>query len=213
MPIRDSKQVDDKEERQMLADYVKESAIAWAAVEMPIEVIDEKNIDYANFIGMQRAMDELAAKVEKLKQEEPEEKHKIPSVTHVLIDGKRFWPHKTITHECVVKGDSKHLSIAAASLIAKTTRDARIAELVKDNEELLKPYHVEENIGYFSAIHMSALKEHGPTALHRLSYQPCYDGAMKHWAGNAEKMKLLHQRAGNSTAAKKYARKQAKAEK
>src|SRR5271154_5236581 len=109
--LNDSKQLA-KEERNLLREEIKHNALAWAVAETSSEEIDEINILNASFLAMHRALDQLTVKPEFL-----------------LIDGNRFNPYQEIKFECIVKGDAHYLSIAAASVIAKTYRDDLMEQL------------------------------------------------------------------------------------
>ena len=112
--------------------------------------IDEINILNASFLGMHRAVDQLKVTPELL-----------------LIDGNRFKVYKNIPHQCIIKGDAKYLSIAAASILAKTYRDDLMkAEALKHPE-----YSWENNMGYPTKKHREAIRQYGVTPIHRLTFQ------------------------------------------
>ena len=112
--------------------------------------IDEINILKASFLAMHRAIDQLKQKPELL-----------------LIDGNRFTPYKKINHQCIIKGDAKFLSIAAASILAKTYRDDFMKEAANKHPEYLWA----QNMGYPTKKHRDAIREFGTTSLHRLTFQ------------------------------------------
>ena len=114
-----------------------------------ILIIDEINILNASFLGMHRAVEQLQTKPELL-----------------LIDGNRFKKHATIPHECVIKGDGKFMSIAAASILAKTSRD----EFMEKIHGEFPAYSWNINKGYPTKAHRDAIREFGPTSYHRMSF-------------------------------------------
>ena len=147
--LNDSKQLE-KEVREELRDEIIEKAIDWAIAEVDNVEIDRINILNASFLAMHRA-------IQKLK--------KIPEL--LLIDGNRFNPYKKILHECIIDGDAKYYSIAAASVLAKTHRDAIMQEYAKQ----YYGYGWETNVGYSTPFHRQAVKEKGLTPLHRKSFR------------------------------------------
>ncbi len=146
--ITDSKILSDKK-RRALRPVIEKEALAWAVGYVNNEEIDRINILNASFLAMHRAIEQLITKPELL-----------------LIDGNRFTPYRKIPHQCIVKGDSKYLSIAAASILAKTYRD--------DYMENLHPeypgYKWSENKGYPTPFHKKAVMNIGISPYHRKSY-------------------------------------------
>ena len=161
LEIKDSKKVSEKK-RLLLHDYIKENALAWSVQFVSHKEIDNLNILQATMKGMHRCIDEIRKQIE---------------VDTILVDGNSF-PMYTdesldyINHECIIGGDNKYKSIAAASILAKTLRDNYIYQVVKDRPELEK-YALQKNKGYGTKIHMDTLKEYGPVDGHRLSFKPC----------------------------------------
>lgn len=147
--LTDSKALTAKK-REALVPVIKENAISWAVAEVSPADIDKMNILRASFHAMHLAIDKLAQKPDFL-----------------LIDGNRFVPYPDIPHTCIVKGDSKYLSIAGASVLAKVYRD----DLMKKWAEEYPEYGWEQNVGYPTAQHRKAFMELGPTPLHRKSFQ------------------------------------------
>jgi ribonuclease HII len=147
--LNDSKQLTDAK-RYELRPLIEKEAIAWAVAEVNNVEIDEINILNASFLAMHRAIDKLG---------------KTPEL--LLIDGNRFKPYKKINHQCIVKGDAKFLSIAAASVLAKTYRD----DFMKEATLKYSNYAWEKNMGYPTKAHRSAIEKFGVTPLHRLSYK------------------------------------------
>ncbi len=150
--INDSKKLTPRL-RQELDSYIKEHAVAYAIAELPPAFIDEHNILNASIHAMHLALDQL---------------HIRPEL--ILVDGNRFHPYNYIPHQCVIKGDSKLLSIAAASIIAKNYRDRKMAELHTEFPE----YGWNTNMGYATREHREALNRYGPTIHHRRSFRLDY---------------------------------------
>jgi ribonuclease HII len=146
--LNDSKKISEKN-REILREIIMREAIAWGIGEASHVEIDAINILNASFLAMHRA-------IENLKQQ-PE---------HLIIDGNRFKPFKKIPHTCIVKGDSKFASIAAASILAKTKRD----QLMKEIHERYPYYQWNENKGYATASHREAILKNGPCEYHRRSF-------------------------------------------
>lgn len=147
--LNDSKQLD-REEREQLRIEIESDALAWAVAEVSSEEIDEINILNASFKAMHRAIDKLSI---------------IPQF--LLIDGNRFNRYKEINHECIIKGDASYLSIAAASVMAKTYRDNLMQKLA----EQFPGYSWETNVGYPTPEHREGIKKLGITPFHRKSFQ------------------------------------------
>jgi len=147
--LNDSKQITEKT-RLILRDQIMNEAIAYAIGVVSHEEIDEINILNASFLAMHRAIDLLIKKPEFL-----------------LIDGNRFHTYAGIPHECIVKGDAKYQSIAAASILAKTKRD----EIMDSLHELFPVYNWSKNKGYPTIEHRAAIAEHGPSPHHRMTFR------------------------------------------
>lgn len=153
--LNDSKQLSDKQ-RQYLRPLIEEHATAWAVVEVTAEEIDRINILNASIIGMQRALDQLHIRPE-----------------HIIVDGNKWKPYipadgvLEIPAQTVVKGDGKYLSIAAASVLAKTYRDAYMLRL----HEQYPHYHWDTNMGYPTKAHYEAIRQFGITPYHRKSFK------------------------------------------
>lgn len=147
--LNDSKQLSEKK-RESLRPIIEEKALAWAVVMVDPEEIDAINILNASITGMHRALDRLRIK---------------PG--HILVDGNRFKPYADIPHTTVVKGDAKYMSIAAASILAKTHRD----ELMDRLASQYPGYSWEINKGYPTKAHRAAIAALGPTPLHRRSFR------------------------------------------
>lgn len=147
--LNDSKLLKAKE-RESLYPQIKEQALAWAIAECSPAEIDQHNILWASVLAMHRAIDQLSLR---------------PGM--LLIDGNRFKPYPFTPHECVVKGDSKFASIAAASVLAKFRRD----ELMQELDTAFPQYGWAKNMGYPTKAHKEALAAHGPCAWHRQSFK------------------------------------------
>lgn len=146
--LDDSKKLNEKN-RELLRPIIEQNAISWAIAVVDQTKIDEINILNASFLAMHQALDQL--------------KH-VPDL--LLIDGNRFKKYKDKKHECIVKGDGKILSIAAASILAKTYRDDYMNNI---NNEF--PYYKwSKNKGYPTKEHRMAIREHGPCKYHRMSF-------------------------------------------
>lgn len=146
--LNDSKQLSEKK-RYFLRPIIEKEAIAWAIGIVTPKEIDSINILKASFLAMHRAIEQLTVKPE-----------------HLLIDGNRFTPYPDISHTTVIKGDSKYLSIAAASILAKTYRDDYMNSLAAE----YPAYHWTENKGYPTKAHREAIRESGITPYHRKTF-------------------------------------------
>jgi len=147
--LNDSKQLT-KEDRISLQSDIVRDALAWAVAEVSNEEIDEINILNASFKAMHLALDRLTLKPDFL-----------------LIDGNRFKPYGEVKFECVIKGDGKYLSIAAASVLAKNYRD----DLMSKFSEEFPGYGWQTNVGYPTAEHRDGIRQLGITPLHRKTFQ------------------------------------------
>ena len=146
--LNDSKQITEKK-RMQLRELVMNEALSDGIGVVTAEEIDKINILNASFLAMHRALDELKLQPELL-----------------LIDGNRFNPYKKIKHICVVGGDAKYQSIAAASILAKTTRDM----MMEQYDAQFPVYNWKKNKGYPTPEHKRAIAEHGITPLHRKTF-------------------------------------------
>lgn len=146
--LNDSKQLSEKQ-RNVLRPLIEEKALSWAVAVTTPEEIDQMNILWASVLAMHRAVDNLKM---------------IPE--HLLIDGNRFKPYSKIPHTTVVKGDGKYLSIAAASVLAKTHRDEYMESLHKE----FPYYDWNKNKGYPTPKHRAGIIQFGSTVHHRQSF-------------------------------------------
>jgi len=147
--LNDSKQISEKK-REILRIEIENEAIAFGVGIVDNHEIDEINILNASFLAMHRAVEQLKTTPELL-----------------LIDGNRFKPFPNIPHECIIKGDGKFLSIAAASILAKTYRDDFMFSAHKKHPE----YSWNNNKGYPTKAHREAIKKNGTTNIHRMSFR------------------------------------------
>ena len=147
--LNDSKQLSEKQ-RYTLRPIIEQEAIAWAVGIVTPQEIDKINILNASILAMHRAVEQLS---------------QVPQ--HLLIDGNRFKPYNGIPHTCVVKGDGKFLSIAAASILAKTYRDDYMMQLHEQHPQ----YGWDRNKGYPTQEHRDAITRYGITPYHRQSFR------------------------------------------
>ncbi|HFA48330.1 MAG TPA: ribonuclease HII [Bacteroidetes bacterium] len=147
--LDDSKKLSEKQ-RDMLRPIIEKEAIAWAVAKLEPAEIDRLNILWASVEGMHRAVKKLKTRP-----------------TSLLIDGNRFKPFPGIPHHCIVKGDSKYLPIAAASILAKTHRDEHLKILAKK----YPAYGWEQNKGYPTKAHREAIQTFGATPHHRKTFR------------------------------------------
>lgn len=147
--LNDSKKLSHKE-RQILRPIIENSAIAWAVAAVDAITIDQINILRASIMAMHLAIEKL---------------NKIPEF--LIIDGNRFYSFKDIPYKCIVKGDSKYASIAAASVLAKTHRDEYMLKIADDYPQ----YDWHKNMAYPTIKHRDAIAKFGTTPHHRLSYK------------------------------------------
>ncbi len=154
--LNDSKQLTDKK-RHQLREIIERDALAWAVGVVTPEEIDKINILNASFLAMHRALDQLTVRPEA-----------------IIVDGNRFKPYGKIPHTCIVKGDAKYLSIAAASILAKTYRDDYMDGLAEEYPQ----YDWKSNKGYPTKKHREAIRQYGVTPYHRMSYNLLGDGQL-----------------------------------
>ena len=154
--LNDSKKLTAKK-RYALREEIERDAIAWAVGIVTPEEIDKINILNASFLAMHRALDQLQVRPEA-----------------VIVDGNRFKPYQDLPSTTIVKGDGKYLSIAAASILAKTYRDDYMLSLAEEYPQ----YDWKSNMGYPTKKHRQAILEHGITPYHRKSYNLLGDGQL-----------------------------------
>ena len=152
--LNDSKQLTEKQ-RETLRPVTEREAVSWAVVEVTAKEIDERNILQCSILGMQRALDKLTVRPQ-----------------HILVDGNKWKPYVPegelleIPADTVVHGDATYMSIAAASVLAKTYRDEYMLRL----HEQYPQYGWDNNKGYPTAAHYAAIQKYGPTPYHRMSF-------------------------------------------
>ena len=154
--LNDSKQLTDKK-RHQLREIIERDAVAWAVGVVTPEEIDKINILNASFLAMHRALDQLKVRPEA-----------------IIVDGNRFKQYGEVPHACIVKGDAKYLSIAAASILAKTYRDDYMDGLAEEYPQ----YDWKSNKGYPTKKHRKAIRQYGVTPYHRMSYNLLGDGQL-----------------------------------
>lgn len=147
--LNDSKQLSARR-RTVLRAEICQHAVAWAVAEASPLEIAAINIAQASYLAMHRAVAALGI-----------------TPTHLAVDGNRFKPYVGIGHTCLIKGDTRFRHIAAASILAKTFRDERMAELA----ELYPDYGWAQNAGYPTLSHRAAIRQHGPTEHHRMGFR------------------------------------------
>ncbi|MBC7556415.1 MAG: ribonuclease HII [Chryseobacterium sp.] len=151
--VKDSKLLTFKK-RLELDSYIKENCLDFAIAEVSPKIIDEQNILNASISAMHKALENLSL---------------VPEF--IIVDGNKFHPYKKIPHECIIKGDGKYLSIAAASILAKNYRDQLMIKLHQEFPQ----YGWNKNMGYATKLHQEALMEFGPTIHHRKSFRLIYN--------------------------------------
>lgn len=154
--LNDSKQLSEKR-RNALREVIKRDALAWGVGIVTPEEIDRINILNASILAMHRALDALSLRPQA-----------------VIVDGNRFKPYCGLPYTTIVKGDAKYLSIAAASILAKTCRDDYMAELAREYPQ----YDWQGNKGYPTTRHRDAIRRYGITPYHRRSYNLLGDGQL-----------------------------------
>lgn len=147
--LNDSKQLSEKRRNELRA-VIEREAVAWAVGTVDNREIDRINILNASILAMHRALDGLGVR--------PQE---------IIVDGNRFKPYRDLPHTTIVKGDARYMSIAAASILAKTHRDECMAGLHREFPQ----YHWDSNKGYPAPAHRQAIRLHGVTPYHRLTFQ------------------------------------------
>lgn len=146
--LNDSKQLTEKQ-REQLRPVIEREALAWAVASVDNHEIDQINILNASILAMHRALDQLLVRPE-----------------HIIVDGNKFKNYQQIPHLCIVKGDAKYMSIAAASVLAKTHRD----EYMNHLHQQFPAYNWQKNKGYPTAEHRQGIRQYGTTDYHRMSF-------------------------------------------
>lgn len=147
--LNDSKQLTERQ-RYQLREVIEREAVAWAVAECSPQEIDKMNILRCSILAMQRALDQLKVRPQ-----------------HIIVDGNRWMPYHDVPAHTVVKGDATYMSIAAASVLAKTYRDDRMRQLALDFPQ----YGWDHNMGYPAKDHREAIRQFGPTPHHRMTFR------------------------------------------
>ncbi|WCC42131.1 ribonuclease HII [Tenacibaculum finnmarkense] len=147
--LNDSKQLSEKK-RQELRPYIEKHALAYAVAFVSHQEVDQINVLQASITAMQRAIAKLS-----------------PQPEFIIVDGNKFKPYKDIPHQTIVKGDAKFMSIAAASILAKTYRDDYMEKIDKEYPQ----YKWKKNKGYPTKEHRNAIREFGITPYHRKTFK------------------------------------------
>jgi ribonuclease HII len=164
--MKDSKKFHSKKKINEVAEYIKQHAITWSVQWEDEKTIDKINIRNATHSAMHKAIRDI---------------YDNSKETLLLVDGNDFKPFmimndnvlEQVSHICIEGGDNKYTSIAAASILAKVTRDAYIDEMCNEYPELIEKYDLQNNKGYGTKKHMEGIKEHGITEWHRRSFGIC----------------------------------------
>lgn len=146
--LNDSKKLTARQ-RSALRQDIERDAVAWAVGVVTPQEIDQINILNASILAMHRALDQLQVRPEA-----------------IIVDGNRFKPYRDLPHTTIVKGDGKYLSIAAASILAKTYRDDEMVRLAQEYPD----YDWQHNMGYPTRKHREAIRQHGVTPYHRRTF-------------------------------------------
>jgi len=146
--LNDSKKLSEKQ-RTQLRSIIEKEALYWGVATCSPQEIDKINILNASILGMHRALDKLGC-----------------SPDLILVDGNKFKDYKKIPHQCIIKGDGKYMSIAAASILAKTYRDEYMAQIAQD----FPYYDWHKNKGYPTKFHKEAIAKHGTNKHHRMTF-------------------------------------------
>lgn len=146
--LNDSKKLTARQ-RYALRQDIERDAVAWAVGVVTPQEIDQINILNASILAMHRALDQLQVRPEA-----------------IIVDGNRFEPYRDLPHTTIVKGDGKYLSIAAASILAKTYRDDEMVRLAQEYPD----YDWQHNMGYPTRKHREAIRQHGITPYHRRTF-------------------------------------------
>ena len=168
--MKDSKKFHSDKKIKEVAEYIKSNAVAWSVTYAEHTEIDEKNIRKSTIDCMHNAVNDLMEKMNKMADE-----------LYLLVDGNDFIPmmklcgdsYIQIPHKCIESGDNTYASIAAASILAKVTRDEYIIQMCKENPDLNTRYDLESNKGYGTKKHMDGIKTHGISQWHRKSFGLC----------------------------------------
>jgi ribonuclease HII len=177
--MKDSKKFHSKKKIAQVAEYIKTNAVAWSVAYEDESVIDKINILQATQSAMHKAIKSCIAIAEKKALHDG----RLLPTFQLIIDGNYFnsitsydktrGQIKVVPHVCIEGGDNKYAAIAAASILAKVSRDTYIEDLCRDNPELNEKYGILSNKGYGARKHLDGIKQYGITILHRRSFGPC----------------------------------------
>ena len=177
--IKDSKKIHSKKKLRELADFIKTNALAWYVEHVEPEIIDMINIRQAVLRSMHECIKRTMSQIDERNTQCIDRQNNYM----LLIDGNDFKPYSwfdekkeeivVLPHETIEGGDDKYLAIAAASILAKSSRDEYILELCKEHPELAERYKLDTNMGYGTKHHMDGIAQYGITQWHRKSYKPC----------------------------------------
>lgn len=157
--VRDSKTIKTERDMKRAYDFVRNTAIAWKVTYAEVDEVTRDGPLGADMNALHRALDGLV--------------HEGTEFEHILMDGNHFRKYGDIPHTCVIKGDSKYQSIAAASILAKRSRDQYILDLCQNYPDLDKRYSLSRNKGYMTQAHRDGIARHGITEFHRKEYRCC----------------------------------------
>lgn len=167
--IKDSKKIKSRVKLNRITDYIKKNALFWHVESIDVDVIDSVNILQAVMIGMHNCIDKILSKID-VKNKKIE----------LLVDGNYFNEYKyidgtKIKHVTIKQGDGKYVGIAAASILAKTSRDNYILDLCEKYPLLKEQYGLHNNMGYGTKNHLEGIAKHGITQMHRKTFGKCKD--------------------------------------
>lgn len=155
--MQDSKTLTAKQKEKAVR-FIHKHALFYSVSFSEVDEIDRVNILRATHNAMHRCLDDISNQA---------------TLEHVLVDGTYFLPYPGVPHTCVQDGDAKYMSVAAASILAKTARDEYVEALCCEHPDLESKYGILKNKGYGTKRHFQGLAEHGPSPWHRMSFRPC----------------------------------------
>uniref|UniRef100_A0A6C0JG46 Ribonuclease HII n=1 Tax=viral metagenome TaxID=1070528 RepID=A0A6C0JG46_9ZZZZ len=168
--IKDSKKFTSKKKINEVAEYIKKNALAWHVAWSSEAIIDNVNILQAVMKGMHESIRETMLKLEDVDMDR----------CMAVVDGNYFNPYRCfdesrqcigeLTHVTIEKGDAKYMGIAAASILAKTSRDTYVEEMCAQYPDLILKYRLDTNMGYGTKVHLDGIHEHGITQWHRKTF-------------------------------------------
>jgi len=166
--VKDSKKYSSSKKRREAYEYIKENAVAWGIGYEDERIVDKINIKQATFSAMHKAIANVSKQIGDMKY-------------YIIVDGNDYKPYLSLQNNeyreiptiCIIEGDNKYASIAAASILAKVERDQYIEDLCDTYPKLEEYYGLRKNKGYGTKQHMSGIDIYGITSYHRLSYKPC----------------------------------------